>query len=133
MRLNDGHGQNVFVHFYHDRVHHLGGERRRTLATVHLGPCAKKERPCGTQDAVVGYAICNPIDPFIPILGRKIALARAFQRANLSVVQRIELWKSYWDATGVWKKDKETNKMVLIKTGIPERGLLGRTRKKKVA
>lgn len=130
MRLNDSHGQNVFVHFYHDRVHHLGGERRITLATVHLGPCAKKERPCGTRDAVTGRAICNPVDPFIPVLGRKIALTRAFERAKLSKEQRAELWKDYWRVSGSYKQDKDTKKLILIKLGMPERGILGKSRKK---
>jgi hypothetical protein len=130
MKLTDGHGLIVFAHFQHELIRHLGGDRRATFATVHLGPCAKKERPCGTVDAVIGRAICNPTDPFIPVLGRKIALARAFKRAKLDVKQRTSLWMSYFRETGVWRKDKETGERILVKAGIPERGLLGKSRKR---
>lgn len=131
MRLTDSYGQTVwFAHFHHDKIFHLGGQRHVTFATIHRGPCEKKERPCGTRDAVMGRAICNPVDPFIPVLGRKIALARAFNKTELKVEQRTSLWMSYFRATGVWERDEETKKMVMVKTGIPERGILGKSRKK---
>ncbi|SRR6266446_4572063 len=107
MVLNDGHGQDVRIHFYHG-VESGKRKRRFTAATVHLGPCAKEARPCETRDAVIGTAICSNNDPFIPVLGRKIALTRALKEAQLSAIQRKGIWEAYF-----------------IKTGLPKRGLLG--------
>lgn len=110
MKLDDGHGSTFAVHFYHATEPAERGmgrgtrpDVRTTWATLHLGPCGAREagKPCLSRDSVMGKAKCHPHENFDPLEGRKLALARAMRRANLSYDQRAALWKAYFTKTRV--------------------------------
>jgi hypothetical protein len=66
---------------------------RECYCTIHLGDCAKPQRPCETKGAHTGIAKCSPKDNFNRYTGRKIAFTRAVQSYPRTV--RMALWDAY--------------------------------------
>jgi hypothetical protein len=91
----------VFIaHFHHYRV---GGDHKLwdggTICTIHEGPCASKERPCGTMTAVSGIARCSRKDSFVKAKGRKLSFTRAI--AHMDRGTRARLWAAYFAKEGM--------------------------------
>jgi hypothetical protein len=84
-------GKHFAAHFRHTNEN----GRWSTFATVHVGPCYLKARPCETEPSVTGVAHCAPQDGFNKSTGRKIALARALKDVPRDT--RRQLWASYFE------------------------------------
>lgn len=102
MQLTDASGQEYRVHFFHQPDPRPSKGRppfgliRSTWAALHAGPCAQKDRPCGTPGTVAGESRCRvDLEPFDRAVGRKQALGRAMAAAGLAKEVRAALWSDY--------------------------------------
>lgn len=120
MRLTTHVGDEYMVHFFHEpdprpqgvgqkmsallRMKRFGGPTgltRKTIATIHHGPCDAEVRPCINTNTWLGESKCRvDLDPFSPATGRKQALSRAMigpdpEHPRIPKGVRHELWESY--------------------------------------
>jgi len=96
------------IHFFRTTANlPLSGKRvTRIECTVHLGACARSERPCGTEGAGVGVADCSPKDVEWSVTGRKIAMRRALEALGYTKEVREAIWRAFHAKYGVPKPRK---------------------------
>ena len=111
MILQDAQGNTYRAHFRHTldpegpKIYHRGMSSRwrenarwwaTTECTLHAGPCATNQRPCGTESSY-GISKCSRSDNFDRRLGLKRSFEMALHRLFPNDAQhRGELWASFW-------------------------------------
>ena len=91
-------GVSYTAHFKHSKRR----VRPFTACLLHVGLCSAS--PCAEDGSQwTGLARCAPTDQFVKAVGRKLALARAMQAAQLPKPTRAAIWAAY-HARGEFEK-----------------------------
>jgi hypothetical protein len=93
MILSDDSGREYCIHFRFEDVEVLDsqGDTKKLPGTI----CEMHVLAPG-QLRVRGETACSPSDTFIPVIGRKHALAAAFEAAKLNATARKAIWDHFF-------------------------------------
>ena len=95
----------VHFHRFKDTLPLSGKEVQALMCTLHTGECRSNGRFCEIPNAIRVSTQCSPKDKNRPVVGRKIALARALKAANLTKEQREAFWMAFHEKAGIPKSN----------------------------
>lgn len=96
----------VHFHRFKDQLPLSGKEVAALMCTLHTGECKSNGRFCEIANAIRVQAQCSPKDKNRPVVGQKLALARALKAAQLTKEQREAFWVAFHAKVGIPKGNR---------------------------